>query len=64
MRFLIAGFAFAIAFTAAGAGTSLRPWGDTYRVILWCGDRAMESRAHTNAFARACRELEIGRAHV
>ena len=59
MRFLIVGFAFAIAVAASGAEKGPRPWGDTYRVILWCGDRAMESRAHTNALARACRELGV-----
>lgn len=36
-----------------------RPWGDRYRVILWCGDRVERNRAHTNALAAACRELGV-----
>ena len=40
-----------------GPAPAPRPWGDRYRVILWCGDRVERNRAHTNALAAACREL-------
>jgi hypothetical protein len=58
MRFLIASFALTVV-AASGAAETLRPWGDTYRVILWCGDTVARNRAHTDALARACRELGV-----
>ena len=41
------------------AESPVRPWGDGYRVILWCGDTVAKNRAHTNALAAACRELGV-----
>ena len=41
------------------AALAIRDWGDRYRVILWCGERAESSRANTNALAAACRELGV-----
>jgi len=61
MRKLILGILIATARRASAEGTvpaGLRSWGDRYRVILWCGDRAVRNR-NTVALARACRELGV-----
>jgi hypothetical protein len=56
-RAVCAIFLFAL---AAAEGFCLpRPWGDRYRVILWCGDTVAKNRAHTNALAAACHELGV-----
>jgi len=39
------------------ADSPSRPWGDRYRVILWCGDTVAKNIFHTNALTSACREL-------
>jgi hypothetical protein len=44
---------------AAESIPPIRPWGDRYRVILWCGDTVAKNRGHTNALAAACRELGV-----
>ena len=44
---------------AAESPSALRPWGEKYRVILWCGDTVTRNRDHTNALASACRELGV-----
>ena len=59
MRLLFVCFTLAACATAADASSTLRPWGDRYRVILWCGDRVEQNRTHTNALSAACRELGI-----
>jgi hypothetical protein len=38
---------------------ALRPWGERYRVVLWCGPRTESARAAPGAFAAACRELGV-----
>ncbi len=45
---------------AAGvqAEAGLRSWGDRYRVILWCGERAEKNR-DSAALVKACRELGV-----
>lgn len=40
------------------AETKLRPWGERYRVILWCGSRAEKNR-DSAALAKACHELGV-----
>lgn len=49
----------ALASACAAGSPSPRAWGDTYRVILWCGERVERNRDHTNALAAACRELGV-----
>lgn len=41
------------------ASHAQRPWGERYRVILWCGDAARPDPARTNALFQACRELGV-----
>ena len=43
----------------AQADAPVRPWGERYRVILWCGETIAKNRAHTNTLAAACRELGV-----
>lgn len=38
---------------------ALRPWGDRYRVVLWCGENLSRPHVDTNALAAACRELGV-----
>jgi len=54
----------ALAFVASGLAATpepaaLRPWGERYRVILWCGENVSGERADTNSLAVACRELGV-----
>lgn len=58
-RRLFTCFLFAACAVTAKSETPPRPWGERYRVILWCGDRVERNRAHTNALAAACRELGV-----
>ncbi len=59
MRCLLACVILAACAATAEDPTPLRPWGERYRVILWCGDSVAKSRNHTNALASACRELGV-----
>ncbi len=59
MRCLFAFLILAACSVAAATVAPVRPWGDRYRVILWCGDRIAKTGAHTNALAAACRELGV-----
>jgi hypothetical protein len=59
MRRLLACITLVACAATADVPASLRPWGDGYRVILWCGDTVTRNRAHTNALANACRELGV-----
>jgi len=59
MRCLLACIILVACAATAEDPTPLRPWGDRYRVILWCGDTVTKNRAHTNALATACRELGV-----
>ena len=52
-------FSLAACASLAMADAPIRPWGDRYRVILWCGDTVARNLAHTNALAAACRDLGV-----
>ncbi len=59
MRRLLVLIGLAACAARAAETPPVRPWGDRYRVILWCGDRVERNRAHAPALAAACRELGV-----